>query len=209
MGYTVLGYNVAVDKVQELEAQGQLTDILFDFSELSEPLRPESSVGYNLGASFKKGKLKTDINLFRNDFENLIDTRIIARKTNGQNVFSYTNFNKIYTSGLELNVEYTLGPGLQISGGYQLLYAKDKEKKVALERGEIFARDPIMLQAVVLDNSDYFGLVNRSRHTANFKVFGEVPLWDLNFNLRINYRSKYGLFDSNGNGISMISTLLS
>ncbi len=201
VGYTVLGYNAAIDKVRELDEQGQLTDILFDTSELGEPLRPESSVGYNLGASFKKGRLATDINFFRNDFENLIDTRIIARKTNGQNVFSYTNFNRIYTTGLEINAEYKLAKGLQISGGYQLLYAKDKEKKVALERGEIFARDPQSLQTVVLDNSDYFGLVNRSRHTANFKVFGNVPLWDLNFNLRINYRSKYGLFDGNGNGI--------
>lgn len=201
VGYTVLGYNVAVDKVRELDEQGQLTDILFDSSALGEPLRPESSVGYNIGASFKKGKLTADINFFRNDFENLIDTRIIARKTNGQNVFSYTNFNEIYTTGLEINAEYKLTKGLQISGGYQLLYAKDKEKKVDLERGEIFARDPQTLQAVVLDNSDYFGLVNRSRHTANFKVFGKVSLWDLDYNLRINYRSKYGLFDGNGNGI--------
>lgn len=201
VGYTVLGYNVAVEKVQELDGQGQLTDILFDLSELQEPLRPESSVGYNLGVAYTQGKLKLNLNLFRNDFENLIDTRAIARRTNGQNIFSYTNFDRIYTTGLELDANYKLNKQLTFAAGYQLLYAKDKEKKVALERGEVFARDPRTLQTVALDNSDYFGLVNRSRHTANFKIFYEVPQWDSSINLRINYRSKYGLFDGNGNGI--------
>ncbi len=201
VGYTVLGYNVAVEKVQELDNQGQLTDILFSPDQLQDPLKPESSIGYNLGASFTKGKFKGDFNLFRNDFENLIDTRIIARKTNGQNVFSYTNFNKIYTTGLSVNANYQLAEGLQLSAGYQLLYAKDKDKKVALERGEIFARDPQSLQTISLNNADYFGLVNRSRHTANFKIFYELPKWNSNINLRVNYRSTYGLFDSNGNAI--------
>ncbi|WP_430905925.1 TonB-dependent receptor plug domain-containing protein [Maribacter sp. 2-571] len=201
VGYTVLGYNVAVAKVQELEGQGQLIDILYDLSELSEPLKAERSIGYNLGASYRKGKLQIQVNGFRNDFTNLIDTRAIARKTNGQNVFSYTNFNKIYTTGLELDGQYKLNEHLQVAAGYQLLYAKDKQKKVALERGEVFARDPRTLQTIALDNSDYFGLVNRSRHTANFKVFYTVPNSGLDLNLRVNYRSKYGLFDGNGNGI--------
>lgn len=201
VGYTVLGYNVAIAKVQELDTQGQLSDILFDLTDLEEPLKPESSVGYNIGANYTQGKVKLNLNLFRNDFENLIDTRAIARKTNGQNVFSYTNFDRIYTTGLELDANYKLTEKLSVSGGYQLLYAKDKEKKVALERGEVFARDPKTLQTVALDNADYFGLVNRSRHTANFKVFYDVPKLNFNANLRINYRSKYGLFDSNGNGI--------
>ncbi len=201
VGYTVLGYNVAVDKVLELEAQGQLLDILFDLEELGEPLEAESSIGYNLGASYTKGKVRLNLNLFRNDFQNLIDTRAIARQINGQNVFSYANFDEIYTTGLELDIHYKVSDRLTLSGGYQLLYAKDKQKRVALERGEVFARDARTLQTVVLDNSDYFGLVNRSRHTANAKIFYNIPEWDVHMNLRVNYRSRYGLFDSNGNDI--------
>lgn len=201
VGYTVLGYNVAVEKVQELEDQGQIERLLFDLADLELPLAAESSIGYNLGASYRQGKFKVNVNLFRNDFKNLIDTRAIARKTNGQNVFSYTNYDEIYTTGVEFDANYKLDQNLIISGGYQLLFAKDKQKKVALERGEIFARDPNSLQTVALNNSDYFGLVNRSRHTANFKVFYDIPKWNFNMNLRINYRSKYGLFDGNGNGI--------
>lgn len=201
VGYTVLGYNVAVEKIQELENQGQIERLLFDVTDLENPLEAESSVGYNLGASYIKRKVKLNVNLFRNDFKNLIDTRAIARKTNGQNVFSYTNFDEIYTTGVEFDANYKLSKNITLSGGYQLLFAKDKQKKMALERGELFARDPNSLQTVALDNSDYFGLVNRSRHTANLKVFYDIPKWDFNVNLRINYRSKYGLFDGNGNGI--------
>ena len=201
VGYTVLGYNVAIEKVRELEAQGQIERLLFDVADLENPLEAESSIGYNLGASYIKGKIRFNANLFRNDFKNLIDTRAIARKTNGQNVFSYTNFDEIYTSGLEFDANFKVTENINFSGGYQLLFAKDKQKKVALERGEIFARDPNSLQTVALNNSDYFGLVNRSRHTANFKVFYDIPKWNFNMNLRVNYRSKYGLFDGNGNGI--------
>lgn len=201
VGYTVLGYNVAVAKLQELESQGQIERLLFNVADLADPLEAESSIGYNLGASYTKGKVKLNINGFRNDFQNIIDTRAIARKTNGQNVFSYTNFDEIYTTGAEFDANYKLTENIVLAGGYQLLFAKDKQKKVALERGEIFARDPNSLQTVVLDNSDYFGLVNRSRHTANFKVFYDIPEWNFNMNIRVNYRSKYGLFDGNGNGI--------
>jgi len=201
VGYTVLGYNVAVEKIQELEALGQIERLLFDVADLENPLEAESSIGYNLGASYSKGKVKLSVNLFRNDFKNLIDTRAIARKTNGQNVFSYINFDEIYTTGVEFDAKFKLTENINLSGGYQLLFAKDKQKKVALERGEIFARDPNSLQTVALDNSDYFGLVNRSKHTANFKVFYDISKWNFSMNLRINYRSKYGLFDGNGNGI--------
>ena len=34
---------------------------------------------------------------------------------------------------------------------------------------------------------------------ANFKIFYNIPKWNLDTNIRITYRSKYGLFDTNGN----------
>ncbi|MEL6305126.1 MAG: TonB-dependent receptor, partial [Bacteroidota bacterium] len=50
-------------------------------------------------------------------------------------------------------------------------------------------------------NSDsYFGLVNRSRHTLNAKAFYEIPKWGANANVRLIYRSRFGLSDRNGNG---------
>lgn len=201
VGYTVLGYNVAIDKLNDLQEQGQILDIVIPEDNLNNPLEAESSVGYNLGVTYKKGKWNAEINTFRNDFKNLIDTRIIARKTNGQNVFSYVNFDKIYTTGFEVNTAYKVTPQLNISAGYQLLYAFDKVKKQSVEDGEVFARDAQTNQTVAINRSDYFGLVNRSRHNGNLKIFYEIPFAKANVNLRLLYRSKYAQFDTNGNGL--------
>ncbi len=201
VGYTVLGYNVAVDKVRELQEQGQISSIVIPLAELDDPLEAESSVGYNLGLTFGKDPWNTELNFFRNDFKNLIDTSILARKTNGQNVFSYINFDEIYTTGLELNSGYNITEEIQVSAGYQLLYAYDKGKLEDVRRDQVFARDQETNQTVAVSRSDYYGLVNRSRHNANFKIFYDLPSAKMNFNLRVLYRSKYAQFDTNGNGL--------
>jgi outer membrane receptor for ferrienterochelin and colicins len=209
VGYTVLGYNVALDKLQELQEQGQILNVLVSEDDLNNPLEAESSVGYNLGLTFKEGKWNSELNFFRNDIKNLIDTRIIARKTNGQNIFSYVNFDEIYTTGFEINTGYKITDAINVSAGYQLLYAYDKNKQQDVEDGQVFARDPGTNQTVAVTQSDYFGLVNRSRHNANFKVFYDIAGIDAkgnrstiaNINLRLLYRSKYAQFDTNGNGL--------
>jgi outer membrane receptor for ferrienterochelin and colicins len=201
VGYTVLGYNVALDKLQELQEQGQILNVLVSEDDLNNPLEAESSVGYNLGVTFKEGKWKSELNLFRNDINNLIDTRIIARKTNGQNVFSYINFDEVYTTGFEINTDYKLTDALNLSTGYQLLYAFDKRKQQEVEEGQVFARDPKTNETVAITQSDYFGLVNRSRHNANFKLFYDIASANANINLRLLYRSKNAQFDTNGNSL--------
>ena len=201
VGYTVLGYNVALDKLRELREQGQILDVVVSEEDLNNPLEAESSVGYNLGLTFKEGKWNSELNFFRNDIKNLIDTRIIARKTNGQNVFSYVNFDEIYTTGFEINTGYKITDALNVSAGYQLLYAYDKKKQQDVKDGQVFARDPATNQTVAVTQSDYFGLVNRSRHNANFKVFYDITSAKANINLRLLYRSKYAQFDTNGNGL--------
>ncbi len=201
VGYTVLGYNVALDKLRELREQGQILDVVVSEDDLNNPLEAESSVGYNVGLTFKEGKWNSELNFFRNDIKNLIDTRIIARKTNGQNVFSYVNFDEIYTTGFEINTGYKITNALNLSAGYQLLYAYDKKKQQEVEDGQVFARDPATNQTVAVTQSDYFGLVNRSRHNANFKVFYDIASAKANINLRLLYRSKYAQFDTNGNGL--------
>ncbi|PKV48247.1 outer membrane receptor for ferrienterochelin and colicins [Aquimarina sp. MAR_2010_214] len=201
VGYTILGYNVALEKLNELQAQGQILDVVVPESSLQDPLEAESSIGYNIGLTYKKKQWNAELNLFRNDFKNLIDTRVIARKTNGQNVFSYFNFDKIYTTGLELNTNYRITDNVRLSAGYQLLYAFDKEKEKQVKNDEVFARDPETNQTVLVSRSEYFGLVNRSRHNANFKVFYDIVSANANINLRLLYRSKYALFDTNGNDL--------
>lgn len=200
-GYSVFGKEVEAEGIQRLIDNDEISNLAVEVSQLGERLNAESSVGYNFGFSIIAGKFTSDINLFRNDFKNLIDTRILAAKTNGQNVFGYINRERVYTQGLETDIKYSGIKNLSISGGYQLLFAFDKDKEEALEQGDVFARDPETLQTVRLERSQYFGLENRSRHTFNFKVFYEIPKWKANTNLRIVYRSKFGLTDRNGNDL--------
>jgi outer membrane receptor for ferrienterochelin and colicins len=200
VGYTVLGYNAVIDKINELDAQGQIANIVVPLSNFDNELQPENSISINVGADYNPtSKLKFSINAFRNNINDLIDTRVIANKTNGQNVFSYFNVNEVYTQGLEFNSTFKLNNQLKFSGGYQLLFAKDKEAERAFENGEVYARLTPSSPSFQLEKNDYFGLYNRSRHMANVKVFYEFPKWDLDANIRGTYRSKYGLFDTNGN----------
>ncbi len=200
IGYTVLGYNAVSTAIPALETQGQIANIIVPVSEFKNELNPENSISINIGTDYKfSSALKFGLNLFRNNIDDLIDTRIIANKTNGQNVFSYYNVNKVYTEGLEFNTIWKPNNQLKISGGYQLLFAKDTAAKKAFENGEVFARENPSSPSFQLKKDNYFGLFNRSRHMANLKVFYIIPKWNLDTNIRGTYRSKYGLLDSNGN----------
>lgn len=199
VGYTVLGYNVAEEKLALLQTQGQI--LFTNGFTFSNPLKPESSINFNFGGYYKKNKLSFDYNFFYNTIKNLIDTRAIAQKTNGQNVFSYFNIDKIFTYGLELNTTYKVKANFSISAGYQYLIAKDQTIIEKIERGEVFARDPITLSSFKLKPSDYFGLYNRSKHTANIKINCLIPSIKTTVNARVFYKSKYGIFDSNNNTI--------
>ncbi len=199
-GYTVIGYNRITTRLPELQNEGQIINILVPLSEFGGALKPENSLSFNAGIQLKPiSSITVDVNLFRNNIKDLIDTQIIARKTNGQNVFSYKNISSVYTQGLEFNTSWRPTNQLKISGGYQLLFAKDKDAEKAFENEEVFARESPSSPSFQLKKDDYFGLFNRSRHMANAKIFYTVPKWNLNTNIRATYRSDYGLRDTNSN----------
>ncbi len=205
--YSVFGKQVELQGIQRLIANDEIvTDpdgnliLPVPLEDLGNPLNAESSIGYNLGFGYKKGKFRGDVNFYRNDFTDLIDTRVLATKRNGANVFGYINRESVYTQGMEVDMQYKIFENLNLSAGYQLLYAFDKDVEDDLEENGGFVRDPETLETIRIDRGQYFGLENRSRHTINFKAFCEVPEWDANANLRVVYRSKFGLTDINGNG---------
>lgn len=201
VGYIVLGYNVAPTRLVELESQGRIQNSLVGTDFFNNPLNPETSIGYNFGVKNNFKAVKSSVNIFYNKVKNLIDTRAIANLTNGQNIFSYTNIGSVFTQGLEFNSAIKISENLEVSGGYQYLIAKDNDVIQDLKDKKIFASDPITSQSFELKQADYFGLFNRSKHTANFKYFAKIPVWNLDHNLRATYRSKYGLFDTNNNAI--------
>jgi len=201
-GYTILGHNTVTTRIPEMIASGEIeneNDIVVPLSVFESQLKPESSVSVNFGVDYHPiASLKLELNLFRNDIQDLIDTQLIANKVNGSGVYSYYNVNKAYTQGLEFNTSWRFLNNFRISGGYQLLFAKDKAAISVFENGEAFASVP-GTPSFQLDKNDYFGLFNRSKHMANLKVFYTLEKYNINTNIRATYRSKYGLFDTNSN----------
>ncbi|TAD99022.1 MAG: TonB-dependent receptor [Bacteroidetes bacterium] len=198
-GYSVFGSEELPNALQQLINQNQIAEILLAPSQIGN-LRAESSVAYNLGVKLKPNeKLNININFFRNDISNLIETQAVARKNNGQSVFSYRNLNEVFTQGFETDLNYRLNKNLTFSAGYQYLLAKDKNVIKQIANGELFSRDPQTLVTTRLSTDDYGGLFNRSRNMWNIKLFYENLKHNFSANIRGIYRGKYGLGDRNGN----------
>ena len=200
VGYSVIGYNVVEDVINQLIDEGQIANIIIPIEEFEDPLSPESSFGVNIGYSREiNEKISLSSNIFSNSAKNLIDYRVIANKINGQNVFSYYNVNNVSTFGFDINTNYKAENYFNFSIGYQLLYAYDLDARKAFENGDVYARLTVDSPAFRLKKSDYFGLYNRSRHMGVLKINYNNLENNFSCNLRLRYRSKYGIYDSNSN----------
>jgi outer membrane receptor for ferrienterochelin and colicins len=201
IGYTVLGREVAFNRLTAMENDGMLQGIFIPFSEINSPLKSETSLNINVGIRFKVNeKTSFNINFFKNEVVNLIEAQLVANKSNSLPVFSYFNLNQVETKGVEFNTRFRPNNKLEIKGGYQLLYANDIDVKNRFEDEDIYARDLETLEILKLSKGDYFGLFNRSRHMGNLKLYYDLNE-KININTIITYRSKYALNDSNGNNI--------
>lgn len=200
VGYSVFGSNVLEKGIQELEDQGQIETILVDPSTFGA-IKAETSTAYNVGIKLQPNKKSSiNINLFCNDIKDLIDTKAVARKTNGQQVFSYYNIASVFTQGAEVDGSYALSNYFTLSVGYQLLMAKDKQVVKDLKAGNVYARDPETNTTRRVSPDEYGGLFNRSRHMANAKLFYENPTgWSAS--ARVIFRGRYGFADLNNNMI--------
>jgi outer membrane receptor for ferrienterochelin and colicins len=206
-GYSVFGTQQIGAGLARLQQQGLLAEVLITPEQLAA-IRAESSVAVNLGAvaDFQKKHnvpLRLSFNLFRNDVRDLIETQVVARRTNGQNVFSYTNLSRVYTQGAELDGSYRFAVGtsgrLTISAGYQYLEAFDKGVLEQVRAGQVFRRNPETLVSERITTSRYGGLFNRSRHMSNLKLFYDLPRRGLSASVRAVQRGRYGFGDRNGN----------
>ena len=202
VGYTILGYNMVQERIRELQNNNEISkNLLLPLSTFNEPLKPESSVNYNIGMSVNPlPNFSCQMNLFRNDIKNLIDSYLIVRRAGDKRgVYTYTNVDEVYTQGLEYEFTYEPWSYLKIKGGYQWLFAKDKKAIQEFKEGKVFVRKKAGESAVAIGETHYFGLYNRSRHMANVKFICEIFRWKTDINIRGTYRSKYGLNDTNGN----------
>jgi outer membrane receptor for ferrienterochelin and colicins len=197
-GYSVLGTEIAVERLAQLEAEGQIQTYIFDPALLGN-LKAERSVSINAGANAAlSSKVTADVNLFYNSINNLIETQAVATTTGGQSIYSYRNILRAFTQGMETNISYALIKNVSLSMGYQLLFAKDKDVAEAVKAGEVYWRDPNTLVTRRLKDDEYFGLYNRSRHMGNIKLFYQNKEKGWGATARVIYRGKYGIGDIRG-----------
>ncbi|WP_299619888.1 TonB-dependent receptor [uncultured Tenacibaculum sp.] len=194
-GYIVLGTHVLED------LYGDRPEV----QNLDKELKPESSIGYNFGFQLKPLRgVRLNINFFRNDFKDLINTFAVTRGNfpdlPGVSVFSYENRAEVFTQGVEVDVNYKINNNLRFSTGYQFLDTGDKQELDAIKSGTVFFRRTPSSPSEILTTSQYFGLPNRSKHIVNAKLFYENFEHDFSANVRVLYRSKYALFDTNNSG---------
>jgi len=192
-GYVVYGVRTMHDLF------GQNSQVI---DQVAKDLQPENSIGYNVGFQLKPANhLKVNVNIFRNDIKDLINTAVFNGVLPGINpntrVFYYENRKKVYTQGVEFDANFKLTHNVTISGGYQFLIAKDKEQETLIKAGAIYYRKTPSSPSQKLQIKDYVGLANRSKHTANLKLFYQNHKHDFNANVRVIYKSKYALYDTN------------
>lgn len=201
VGYSVFGYEEAAVGLQKLQSEGQLSSILIDASSLKR-LNAESSTAFNFGFRYTvNDRLSLTSNLFRNNIDNLIETAALAIKTNGQSVFSYFNLNKVYTQGIEAGAKYEPLKRLQLSAEIQYLEAFDQDVLNRIKQAQVYGRDPNTNVTTAVTRSNYGGLLNRSRYTANLGINHQWEKAGINTSLRAIWRGRYGYKDIDGNAI--------
>ncbi|MDX1430580.1 MAG: TonB-dependent receptor, partial [Rhodothermales bacterium] len=196
-GYSVFGASGVGDALRLLEEQGELR-------RLSGPtvpgdlLKPEHSWSFNVGVDvLPSAEFELRVNAFRNRISDLIETILVAEQANGQQVFSYANLDRIRTQGIELNIGYSPTSPLRFDVGYQFLDSADLDVLEALDAGTVFKR--VDGRDVRVRPAEYGGLFQRSRHSASVNVRYRREALRLTTSLRGTFRSRYGLFDRNGN----------
>jgi outer membrane receptor for ferrienterochelin and colicins len=197
-GYYVFGSLLAEEGIANLQSQGLISQVLIRPESLGA-LKAETSWAINGGFRWNPDpRLKIQVNAFRNQIENLIETAPIARLTSGQNVFSYFNIQSVITQGVEVDLGYTFRENIRFNAGYAFLDTRDLDALDQIDGGQVFKRNEQNITSLV-NRSDYGGLFNRSRHSGNLKISYQEYLTGINFSLRGIYRGRFGFGDLNGN----------
>ncbi len=204
IGYSLIGVNELAGQLQKMQDHGLLQTGADITPYLNNPgLKPESSFGSHIGVKFNNEKWSIETGLFRNDIRNLIDRFSLSfTRSNGQPVFSYHNIGRVYTQGIESAIKHCLVKNISLSAGYQFLDSKDKEMLRQIEEGKLYKRNLTTFLTSAVKRSDYFGLFNRSKHTASFKLEFNDEKKGWNAYARAVYRGKFGFTDLNGNNIA-------
>lgn len=203
IGYSLLGAQTLPQELLRLQQAGLLqTGAQIDPYLTPANLLPEYGMGIHGSARYRTSGWQAGFGLFYNEIHQLIDFYSLPfTRSNGLPVYSYHNVGRIYTRGMEVDVQVTISSRFKCSLGYQYLEAKDRDVVAAIAAQKMYRRDPQTFVTELVRQQDYQGLPNRSKHTAQIKIGYEQPAAGFYANLRAIYRSPYGWMDINGNQI--------
>lgn len=207
--YMMVGNAVLRNTVNQMLESGQVSQYELEpvYNEIKGlALNAEMSKSYNLSVIFETLNKKTRIeaSAFYHDITNQINPVLVGVDINSNLIYSYRNNARAYYKGAELSFAITPLSGLQISGGYQYLIAKDRSIIDEIKEGGKYF-NPLFDPSTGYVNyapsgNDYWGIENRSRHMLNARVFYTYQPWLLSANVRVNYRGQYPFSDKNSNG---------
>lgn len=202
--YLVIGTELLRETLNQMKNAGQISEVReYLVNQLNRNLSAERSLSFNGGFTYiPTKKIKLDINGFYHKISNQINSIRVATGTEVRDIYTYQNLPESFNTGIEGSVAFNPTAQLEISAGYQYLISKDKGVMDSIRLGKgaySHLYDPKTGMDRESKLSDYWGIENRSRHMANLRVAYRYPLWDLNTNVRLNYRGKYAFDDLNNN----------
>jgi outer membrane receptor for ferrienterochelin and colicins len=207
--YMMVGSAVMRNTINQLRESGQVSQYELEtvYDEIKGlSLNAEMSKSYNFSVIYETPNKKTRVegSVFYHDIRNQINPILIGRDISANLIYSYRNNAKAHYKGAEVSVSFTPLAGLQLSGGYQYLLAKDGSVEDEIrEGGKYFSPlfDPNTgFVNYTPSGNDYWGIENRSRHMFNARAFYTYSPLQLSGNVRVNFRGKYPFSDKNNNG---------
>ena len=174
-GYYVLGaYNIE-EQINFYSQQNLIAFLSYDLSDITQ-LRPETSISYDFGVSYKLNeRSKIGVNLFQTNTTDLIESVLAGMFVNQTLLFGYTNISEATFRGVELEGLYQKG-NFRFDGSYQYLET----------------------QANKSDGTEFF-LGERPKHLVNFSTTYTTDS-KISFNLNGVIKSKYFFRDVNRSG---------
>ena len=199
-GYSVFGVTKVQEGLERFEEQGQIEVFFRTPAALGDPLDPETSWAFNAGLKatlWDGATLRLDA--YHNEVDNLIDTEAVARKTNGQRVFTYLNRNEVFTRGVEARLTLRATSALRVQLGYDYLEAKDRQVLEQLRDGDIYRREDG--RDVQVTPSEYGGLPGRATHSGTAQLRYTLQQLGLTAHVQGTLRGRTAYADLDGNGI--------
>jgi outer membrane receptor for ferrienterochelin and colicins len=174
-GFYVLGaYNIE-EQINFYQSQNQIAFLSYGLDDITQ-LRPETSISYDFGVSYKLNKnSKVGVNLFQTNTTDLIESVLAGMFVNQTLLFGYTNISEVTFRGVELEGLYQKG-NFRFDGSYQYLET----------------------QANQADGTEFF-LGERPKHLVNISTTYTTKS-KFTFNLNGVYKSEYFFRDVNRSG---------